>query len=198
MPILRTKVNPLEQMDSKSSASKFIQFLYTVNFIAVSEKNGKLIFKFVSFKTLFNLLFVVICFYGCQIICIVAFEYESKMEWHIGTVAELLSFSLYSNITLMNLLQPIILRYVCLCLFICNWSINCNLYFVSIVLASMIWIRILFLRKTIHGPIIRKHILLVRVLSPLINTEKEKWLYRNNLLYCFLVDCWLLRSYFKI
>ena len=118
MPSLRTKVNPLEQRDSESSASKFIQFLNAVNFIAVSEKNGKLIFKFVSFKTLFNLLFVVICFYGCQIICMVAFEYETRMEWHIGTVAELLSFSLYSNLALMNLLQPIILRYVCS--FICN------------------------------------------------------------------------------
>ena len=113
MPILRTKVNPLEQRESQSSASKFMQFLHAVSFIAVSEKNGKLIFKIISFKTLFNLLFVVICLYGFHIICLVAFEYKTRMEWHFGSVAEFLSFSLYSNVTLMNLLQPMILRYVC-------------------------------------------------------------------------------------
>ena len=113
MPILKTKVNPLKQMDSQSFASKFIRFLNAVSFLAVRENDGRIIFKFFSFKTLFNLLFVVICLYGCQIISAVAFEYKTKMEWHFGTVAEFLSIALYTNIALMNFLQPMILRYVC-------------------------------------------------------------------------------------
>ena len=113
MPILKTKVNPMKHRDSQSHAFKFIQFLHAVCFIAVSEKNEKLIFKLVSFKTLFNLLFVVVCLFGCQIISMVAFEYETKMEWHFGTVAEFFSFSLQSTVALMNILQPMILRCVC-------------------------------------------------------------------------------------
>ena len=171
MPILRTKVTPLEQRDSKSAASKFIQFLNAVSFIAVSEKNGKLIFKLVSFKTLFNLLFVVICLYGFHIICLVAFEYKTKMEWHFGSVMEFLSFSLYSNVALMNLLQPLILRYVCsFVTYLCK-SDTCSIFTLHIfhilwyptVLALMIWMKFWYLRKTLHGQIIRKPLSLVRI-----------------------------------
>ena len=110
MPLLKTKVNSFEQKDSKTYASKFITFLHFISFIPLNEKNGKLIFKFVSFKSLLNILLVVLLF-SFQIICIMAFEHETKF-FNFGTIVEIISFALINAVSIIPALQPMILRYV--------------------------------------------------------------------------------------
>ena len=110
MPLLRTKVNSLEEKDSQTYASKFLTFLQFISFIALNEKDGKLSFKFVSFKTLSNIVLVVLLF-SFQIICIMAFEHETKY-FSFGTIVEILSFALINVVSIIPTLQPMILRYV--------------------------------------------------------------------------------------
>ena len=111
MPLLKTKVNPFEQRDSQSSASKFIWLLHKICFIAVSEINGRLIFKFLSFKTLFHLLFVVICLCGFPIVSLVAFQHETLWISNFKTVTEFLSVGLLTTFISIPIIQPLILRY---------------------------------------------------------------------------------------
>ena len=111
MALLKTKVNSSDQRESHSSASKFIRFLNAVSFIAVRVKNERLIFKFVSLKTLLHLLFVVICLCGCQIVVNVAFKYEAKWTTKFETVSEFFSLTTLSTLIILPVLQPMILRY---------------------------------------------------------------------------------------
>ena len=110
MPLIKTKVNSFMQKDSQSSASKFIWLLHKISFIAVSEKNGRLIFKFISFKTFLHLLFVVIFLCGFPIVSLVAFQHETLWISNFKTVTEFLSVGLLTTFTLMPLIQPLILR----------------------------------------------------------------------------------------
>ena len=110
MPLLETKVNSFEQNDSETSASKFLKFLKFISFIALTEKNGKLIFKFVSFKSLLNILVVVLIF-SFHVICMLAFEHERQF-FTFGTIVEIISYVLINATAIIPFLQPMILRYV--------------------------------------------------------------------------------------
>ena len=112
MALLKTKVNSVEQRESHSSASKFIRVLHAVSFIAVRVKNERIIFKFVSLKTVLHLLFVVICLCGCQIVGWSAFKYETKWTTKFETVSEFFSLTTLSTLIILPVLQPMILRYI--------------------------------------------------------------------------------------
>ena len=110
MPLLKKQVNPMEQRDAPTSASKFLRFLHFISFIAVIEENGMLFFKFVSVKTLLNILVV---FFLCsfRMICLLAFEHEQAIL-HFGTIVELISMILVWSLSIIPVLQPMILRYM--------------------------------------------------------------------------------------
>ena len=109
MPLLKFNVN--EQNSLETSASKFLKFLKFISFIALVEKNEKLNFRFASFKSLLNILVVVLLF-SFQIICIIAFEHENQLIFKSGTIVEIISFVLINVTIIIPVLQPIILRYV--------------------------------------------------------------------------------------
>ena len=109
MPYLKSQVNSLEQKDSKTFASKFLRCLRFIGFIAVNEKNGKLIFKFFSFKTFLNMIEVLFLF-ALQMTCLFAFEHETY-NLNFGTIVEVVSMVLISSASIIPALQPIILRY---------------------------------------------------------------------------------------
>ena len=109
MAYLKSEVQSLEQKDSKTFASKFLRSLMFVGFIAVNEKNGKLVFRFVSFKTLLNMIEVVFLF-SFQVICMFAFEHETHVL-NYETIVELVSMGLIVAASIIPVLQPIILRY---------------------------------------------------------------------------------------
>ena len=110
MPLVKTKVNSLEQTQmSQTSASKFIRFLCSVSFIAVNDQNGKLVFKIFSFKTLLNILVVFsLCLF--RILCLLLFEHESDFL-SIGTIVQMISKILVYMSLIIPVLQPMILRY---------------------------------------------------------------------------------------
>ena len=109
MPLLKKQVNPMQKRDAPTSASKFLRYLHFVSFIAVIEENGMLFFKFVSVKTLLNILVV---FFLCsfRMICLLAFEHEQAIL-HFGTIVELISTVLAWSLSIIPVLQPLILRY---------------------------------------------------------------------------------------
>ena len=109
MAYLKSEVQSLEQKDSKTFASKFLRSLMFVGFIAVNEKNGELIFKFVSFKTLLNMIEVVFLF-SFQLICVFAFEHETYVL-NFETIVEVVSTALIFAASIIPVLQPMILRY---------------------------------------------------------------------------------------
>ena len=110
MPLLKAKVNSLEPIESETSASKFLKFLYFVSFIAVHEQNDKLNFKFCSSKTIFNIL-IVFSLSIFQLICTYAFEHENEI-FSIVTIVQGISQVLIWISAIIPVLQPMILRYV--------------------------------------------------------------------------------------
>ena len=79
-----------------------------IGFIALNEKNGNLMFKFVSFKTLLNMIEVVFLF-SFQMICLFVFEHETH-ALHFETIVEIVSMVLIGAASIIPVLQPIILR----------------------------------------------------------------------------------------